>query len=128
MAKFFRNPLKLNRLKKLRAEVMALEKDLLITPKDQEVVNDEVWDDKRLVVVADGLGGADLCYVEGHWPIDHLEHETRHFADEDEACAACARLVDIYQGEGEEDWDEVIKEVFPKEKEPCKSKPKSKNA
>lgn len=121
--------IKLARLEELLGNVDSLRKELGVSAQGEEVVNDEVWDDRRLVVVADGLGGADLEYVEGHYPIEHLELNSRHYSDEDKACLDCSRLSACYQGEQQEneedndkDWDDLIQEIFVDKKKAKKAK------
>lgn len=119
----------IKRLAALRGEISSIEKEFGITPKDQEVVNDEMMDDERIVVVADGLGGADLHHVAGHWPIDYHSKHERHYDKEEDACSDAARIGASYQGETPEDkdeaedWNDVMDAVFPKKEKPCKSKP-----
>jgi hypothetical protein len=114
---------KLTKVKELQAQLDLIREDLGVSAKGAEVVNDEVWDDRRLVVTADGLGGATLEYVEGHYPIDYESLNERQYDDENDACHDCARLVSNYQNDGsdleedeDKDWDDLIEEIFKKAK------------
>lgn len=47
------------------------------------------YSDDKLVVEADGIGGAELMLVSDHYPFDGFDlRHTEHFADEHEACRA----------------------------------------
>ncbi len=111
---------KIAKIEELQAELDTLRNELGISAKGLELVNDEIYDDRRFVVTADGLGGADLEYADGaHYPIDYQQIALRHYDSEEDATSDCARLSAAYQGEDPEDEEDegktlqdLIEEIF----------------
>jgi hypothetical protein len=57
-----------------------------------------VWPDEKLIVEADGKGGANLMIVEGNYPIDYFIKQYRCFSSEDAACDAADEMIDATYG------------------------------
>ena len=106
----------IERLKTLYAEIAKINEKHGISAKGEEIFAGDLAEE-RIIVVSDGLGGADLMIVEGNYPVDYYtKHETSFKADE--ACRHAARLLansnnnDIDPADEGKEWDDLIKEGF----------------
>jgi hypothetical protein len=82
-----------HRLKRLRQRLKISDRNAVIALYDGDV-------DERIVVEADGLGGARVVRADGNYPIDYSAREERFFRDEDAAgraahCLAEANLTKL---------------------------------
>jgi hypothetical protein len=54
----------------------------------------DVVRDRRLVVEADGIGGAYASVIEGTFPVDYVTHLEKYFRTEDEATTAAIQMTE----------------------------------
>ena len=76
-----------HRLKRLRQRLKISDRNAVIALYDGDV-------DERIVVEADGLGGARVVRADGNYPIDYSAREERFFRDEDAAGRAAHCLAE----------------------------------
>jgi hypothetical protein len=109
----------IERLKTLYAEIDALTKEHKISAKGEEIFAGDLAE-SRLLVVADGLGAADLMIVDGNYPVDYYTKHERRFNTEEAACDQADRLLANYNNEDEDekdkgkDWNDLVEEIFDK--------------
>jgi hypothetical protein len=79
-----------HRLKRLRQRLKISDRNAVIALYDGDV-------DERIVVEADGLGGARVVRAEGNYPIDYSARDERRFRNEETAgrAAHCLSEGDI---------------------------------
>lgn len=90
---------KLNKLKDLMAKAKALRKSLGISAPNEVTYQGDLGDDDKVVVTADGLGGAELEIVEGNFPVDYQRKRGKTFASEDEATERASQILDYVNGD-----------------------------
>jgi hypothetical protein len=88
------NTEKLAELRSLHARVNTIRRELGINPPGETTYQAEldVTSDDRVVVVADGFGGATTRIVEGNYPVDYTIKFEKFFQRESEAESAAAEL------------------------------------
>jgi serine/threonine protein phosphatase PrpC len=110
-----------DRLKALYEECKELRAALGIEGTPGETTWQAELDDRKLIVVADGHGGARLMLVEGSNPMDYRMIEERKCATENSAENAASRLLRAWSGEENDEgviekYDCVKDEIFGKVK------------
>jgi hypothetical protein len=89
--------MQLHALKELDAKAKRLRKALGISAPN-EVTYQADLDDDKVVVTADGLGGAELEIVEGNFPVDYQRKRSKTFDSEDKAYDAACRIYEFSNG------------------------------
>ena len=75
------------RLKRLRQRLRIFDRNAVVALYDGDV-------DERIVVEADGLGGARVVRADGNYPIDYSARDERHFRNEEAAGRAAHCLAE----------------------------------
>jgi len=86
----------ITKLKRLQTEANRIRRKLQISPPSAVLYLASLgeWDDRRVIVEADGFGGATTSVVEGNYPIDYVSHYAKKFESEEEACDAAEDIAE----------------------------------
>jgi hypothetical protein len=95
----------IKRLNRIEAEAAKLRERLGCSDRNEVVWQGDV-EDRKLVVTANGFGGAELELAEGNHPVDYQRLRAKSFGNEDDACAAANRILLVANGEDAEEGDE----------------------